>query len=73
MAINGTLTPQFVGIAPCSLYEADAHYPDGVPGPNGVTKAGMTFRVEATGSHAHGLPVFKLLANDTGRCMGLRP
>ena len=32
VAINGTLTPQFVGIAPCSVYESDPHYPDNVPG-----------------------------------------
>lgn len=69
----GTLTPQFVGIAPCSLYEAgDARYPGGVPGPNGVTKAGMTFRVSPTGSQAHGLPVYSLLANESGRCIGMR-
>jgi hypothetical protein len=38
VAINDALTHHFVGLAPCAVYEADAHYPDGVPGHNGVTK-----------------------------------
>jgi hypothetical protein len=32
----------------------------------------MTFKAVATGSHAHGLPVYNLVANETGRCVGLR-
>merc|ERR1740117_1829555 len=43
VAINGSLTPHFMGIAPCAAHLNDGSYPDGVPGPNGVTKAGMTF------------------------------
>jgi hypothetical protein len=72
VAINGTLTSHFIGIAPCSMYEADAHYPDGVPGPNGVTKAGMVFKFALAGGMAHGMPVYNLVANETGRCAGLR-
>jgi len=69
VAINGTLTPHFVGIAPCAMYEADATYSDGVPGPNGVTKAGMTFHLRVVGSKDDGM--YALVSNETGRCAGL--
>jgi hypothetical protein len=75
VAINGTLTPQFVGLAPCYLYEADARYPDGVPGPNGVTKNGMVFhtRLATAGDNVKGnTTAYSLVANETGRCIGLR-
>ena len=73
VAINGSLAPQFVGVAPCAMYEADASYPDGVPGPNGVTKKGMTFHARPTSKRAKGnFATFKLVGNETGRCMGLR-
>jgi len=72
LAINGSVTPHFVGVAPCSLYEADARYPDGVPGPNGVTKAGMVFHAVSSPT-VSGKPVFSLVSNETGRCIGLQP
>jgi hypothetical protein len=78
VAINAMLTPHFVGIAPCSMYEANATYPGGVPGPNGVTALGMTFHLRSLGatvSAAAGAllqPTYQLVANETGRCVGLR-
>lgn len=70
VGVNGSMTPRFVGVAPCAVYEADARYPDGVPGPNGVTRAGMVFHVRPLpGSNA----TVALVANETMRCLGLRP
>jgi len=74
VSINGALTPQFVGLAPCSMYEANARYPDGVPGPNGVTKTRMTFHTKPFSSSA-GIASpqsFAILSNETGRCLGIR-
>eukprot|EP00729_Bicosta_minor_P019495 gene19495-6283_t len=71
VAINGTLTPQFVGIAPCSVYESDPHYPDNVPGPNGVTKSGLVFTAAPIGK-VGGTDAYKLIHNATGRCVGMR-
>ena len=43
-----------------------------IAGPNGVTKAGMTFRAVATGAEHGGVAVYNLVSNETGRCIGLR-
>ena len=47
----------------------DGSFPDGVPGHNGVTKAGMTFFARPLRTAGQ----FALVSNDTGRCLGLRP
>lgn len=72
LAINGSRTHHFVGLAPCAMYEADATYPDNVPGPNGVTKAGMVFFLKSLDS-INGTTAYSLVSNETGRCLGIRP
>jgi len=69
VAINGSLTPHFMGLAPCESHLNDGSFPDGVPGHNGVTKAGMAFFARPLRTAGQ----FALVSNDTGRCLGLRP
>ena len=69
VAINGTLTPRFAGVVPCNVFSSNAQYSDGVPGPNGARKAGMVFHAEALATPAG---AFRIVANETGRCLGVR-
>jgi hypothetical protein len=69
VAINGTMAPRFAGVAPCSVFSSNSNYADGVPGLNGARQSGMVFHVEALAATAG---AFRIVANETGRCLGLR-
>ena len=52
-----------------NVFSSNAQYSDGVPGPNGARKAGMVFHAEALATPAG---AFRIVANETGRCLGVR-
>lgn len=74
LAVNGTLTSKFVGLAPCSLaLGRGASYPDGMPGPNGVTSATLTWSAQAAGPVLNGsAQSYRIFHNATRRCLATR-
>jgi hypothetical protein len=70
LAVNGTLTPRFVGLAPCAA-ALQGPAPNGLPGPNGVTAAGLSWTATSLGD-VNGTQAYLLVNNATGRCLGTR-
>ena len=70
LAINGTLTPKFVGLTPCSNALL-APSPDGTPFANGVTPQTLTWTAISQGM-VNGSQTYTIYHNATGRCLGTR-